>query len=674
MHARIARLLGRLGDWPPRRGWLGRVGALAEYHGVWGPGVRLLRNVPLRRKAWVAAAAVALLVLGLGQDVARRRVAAAASAQRASAMGDSLAALARLRHGAMDLVQVCVRVDAGQGDPREVVPALDNETRLYSEAQPGLAALVRDHVGVAHAWSTANAARQELLRLRTSGDTAKGAGAAGATLAAVRAYADALTLASGEGLAAWAPWLDQDPLATVLRDGLVRLGHELGVRLLQLESQAVRPIQADPAGGAAAGLSTAATEVRTVQSLLRPAYDRALAQVPQHTGALDAAVRDLEARVQWMERGSGTQAQAAAAAKPVRADQAARAIEDIGWSSLQEHLRARASEQWRGVAWAATLALVVLGLCAYVLLCIYKVLAGGLAHLCNQVAELGRGNLTIRPTGYGRDEIGEALNTLSRSAAQMSDLFEAVTQGVAAVSHASREVATGNAGLSRHTGHIREAIGTVAGRTESVTDLMERCRQAVDRAAEHVRVMRNEANRSRKAMTGLHERMRQLQGKSHEIGQVVTLVENVSYQTKLLAINASVEAARAGVAGKGFAVVAQEVRALAARSESASRRIQAIVEASVAEIDEGGLVAERAAAAVRQADAEIEAVNRIMGEIVDLVHDGQSRSREVLDITRDVEQAATGNARLVEQLSEASAGLRDQGDSLKRSVRHLEFC
>lgn len=674
MYARIARLLGRLAERPPARGWLGRVGALAQYHGVWGPGVRLLRNVPLRRKAWVAAAAVALLVLGLGQDVARRRVAAAASAQRASAMGESLAALARLRHGAMDLVQVCVRVDAGQGDPREVVQALENEARLYGQVEPAVSDFVRDHVAVAHAWSTATSARQELQRQRAGGGVAKGASAPGATSAAVRAYADALTLTGGEGLAAWAPWLDQDPRATVLRDGLVRLGHELGVRLSQMESQAVRTSRADREVGAATGFLSAAHEVRTVQSLLRPAYDRALAQVPQHTGALDAAVRDLEARVQWMERGSGTRAPAEVAAKVVRADQAARAIEDIGWAALQEHLRARASEQWRGLAWAAALALVVLGLCAYVLLCIYKVLAGGLAHLCNQVAELGRGNLTIRPTGYGRDEIGEALNTLSRSAAQMSDLFEAVTQGVAAVSHASREVATGNAGLSRHTGHIREAIGTVAGRTESVTDLMERCRQAVDRAAEHVRVMRNEANRSRKAMTGLHERMRQLQGKSHEIGQVVTLVENVSYQTKLLAINASVEAARAGVAGKGFAVVAQEVRALAARSESASRRIQAIVEASVAEIDEGGLVAERAATAVRQADAEIEAVNRIMGEIVDLVHDGQSRSREVLDITRDVEQAATGNARLVEQLSEASAGLRDQGDSLKRSVRHLEFC
>ena len=150
-------------------------------------------------------------------------------------------------------------------------------------------------------------------------------------------------------------------------------------------------------------------------------------------------------------------------------------------------------------------------------------------------------------------------------------------------------------------------------------------------------------------------------------------MESVAYQTKLLSLNASIEAARAGSAGKGFAVVAQEVRLLAKRSEDAAHRIESIVRASVQDIEEGGLMTDRAVEAVRQTDEKVDAVNRIMDEIVRLTRDSLLESQDVVRISRDVEEAAQGNARLVDQLSDASAGLRDQGDTLKRSVQHFVF-
>ena len=118
-------------------------------------------------------------------------------------------------------------------------------------------------------------------------------------------------------------------------------------------------------------------------------------------------------------------------------------------------------------------------------------------------------------------------------------------------------------------------------------------------------------------------------------------------------------------------MVAQEVRGLANRSQAAALRIRQIVEASVAEIEDGTLSAERMGEALGRTDQAIESVNAIMGEIVGRVRDGQTQAQGVLTLARELDDAAGGNLRIVQQLTEASAELRDQGDSLKRSIQHF---
>jgi methyl-accepting chemotaxis protein len=141
----------------------------------------------------------------------------------------------------------------------------------------------------------------------------------------------------------------------------------------------------------------------------------------------------------------------------------------------------------------------------------------------------------------------------------------------------------------------------------------------------------------------------------------------------LLSINASVEAARAGAAGKGFSVVAQEVRALAQRSQLAAQQISRIVSGSIEEIEAGGAVAVRADEAVTRNEEKIDAVDLLMREAVLLTRAGRIETQEVLTIARSVEETMAGNVRVIDQLAQASASLRSQGDNLKRSVQHFVF-
>ncbi|MBN8487829.1 MAG: methyl-accepting chemotaxis protein [Burkholderiales bacterium] len=314
-----------------------------------------------------------------------------------------------------------------------------------------------------------------------------------------------------------------------------------------------------------------------------------------------------------------------------------------------------------------------LAVMAYLLVCVVKVVGGGLAELGMRVDALAKGDLSEKPEARGSDEVGQALTALATSTHRMSTLFEAVTQGVAAVSFASREVAVGNAGLNGRTGDIQRSIEDVGQRARSSMEAMNRAGSEVDRIAAHMREVRTDAHRSRRAAQELANCMSGLQAKSREIGRVVMLVESVAHQTRLLSLNASVEAARAGTAGKGFAVVAQEVRQLAQRSESAAHKIAEIVKASVDEIAHGNLLTERVGESVRKTDERVGEVSAIMGDIVRLTQAGRDQSSEVVGITRQVEESAGGNARMVEQLAQASAGLREQGDHLKRSMQHFVF-
>ena len=82
-------------------------------------------------------------------------------------------------------------------------------------------------------------------------------------------------------------------------------------------------------------------------------------------------------------------------------------------------------------------------------------------------------------------------------------------------------------------------------------------------------------------MAELSAAMQEISGSSQQIGGIIKTIEDISYQTNILALNASVEAARAGEHGKGFAVVAEEVRNLAGRSAKASNQTSVMIEDSI---------------------------------------------------------------------------------------------
>lgn len=700
---RMLRLWGRL----PRL-----LVDMGQYHSIWGPGVLLLRNLGLRHKTWIVSAAVAVPMVYLAVQIGELRIERWRDTAEAVNQVQLVHAVHLQQTAAFELGHALALGEAGDGGQRVTrareteqrgLQALEASLQQTLAERPELGAALDDVVNARAAWLTkvagpvaTQAPQQPASAEMPAASTAAGEGSeavaaaaadpappsapaepAAARAATPRPYIERLSDLRRQFDLRYSPLPRVDRQAAVLADGLVAPAATLTPHLYALSTligEVARTPLDEPMRDA---LQARLYDARSQFSLAGPLFNEARASLLDRSAALDEdvdAIRALFAGVEELLRRDEPNAGVAPIA--IAAEQAIAAnlrIGEVGLSALDLRLGARHAAVQSVLRGEALLVGLGFLLSLYLLVCAYKVVAGGLRFLCLQVDELGRGNLSIRPVGHGRDEIGHSLTVLGQAAGRMSALLEAVSHGVSAVSHASRVVATGNAGLSDRSTEIRQSISLAAGTTETFASAMDQCADAVERAAEHVRSMRRESQRGRRAMGGLQTQMHELQSRSHEIEQVVNLIETIAYQTKLLAINASVEAARAGPAGKGFSVVSQEVRSLATRSETATRRIQDIVRASVSGIQDSTLETERVGQAMERAAQEVDQIEGAVGEIVTLARESRSRAREVLTVAHEVDEAVSGNARLVQQLSEASAELRDQGNNLKRSVGHFEL-
>ena len=197
---------------------------------------------------------------------------------------------------------------------------------------------------------------------------------------------------------------------------------------------------------------------------------------------------------------------------------------------------------------------------------------------------------------------------------------------------------------------------------------IEACGRQVESVVQAVQALRLESARNRKQMERLGGRMRALRLKSREIGEIVSLIDMIAFRTNILALNASVEAAKAGEAGRGFAIVAQEVRALALRGAASARRITDIVSRSTDDIELGSELADATGRSLEQADLHVDQIHLAMDGVAGLTRSGGEETAAILGQLTAIREGCTKNLHMVEVLAAASDSLRSQGERLAHKV------
>ncbi len=294
--------------------------------------------------------------------------------------------------------------------------------------------------------------------------------------------------------------------------------------------------------------------------------------------------------------------------------------------------------------------------------------AAGLSEVAKVLNAVAQGDLTQQVKGAYEGTFGELKDDTNHTVEQLQNLIGQITEAVEAINTGAGEIATGNADLSQRTeeqaSSLEETASSMEELTSTVKQTADNARQADRLSSEAQEVAVRGGDKTRQAMVS----MKAITESAGKIGEIITVIDGIAFQTNILALNAAVEAARAGEQGRGFAVVAAEVRNLAQRSASAAKEIKTLIAEDQRTIDAGSTQVMEAGKTMEEIVAQVKRVSDLIGEIAAASDEQSAGIEQVNTAITQMDEVTQQNASLVEEAAAAAESLEEQSQGLTRAV------
>jgi methyl-accepting chemotaxis protein len=349
--------------------------------------------------------------------------------------------------------------------------------------------------------------------------------------------------------------------------------------------------------------------------------------------------------------------------------------------------------------------IIVLGSVATVLsigasLFIIRSITIPLAEGVDVATRLAAGDLTASVTIRNNDEIGTLMTAMDNMVKSLRELIgkikyaaENMASGSEQLSASAEEISRGMDGQASRSSQIatatEEMSQTVIDVARNASDIAQISTQAFDQAKNGEAVVKRSVDEVQAISSTVAESslvMQRLGDSSKQIGDIVGVINDIADQTNLLALNAAIEAARAGEQGRGFAVVADEVRKLAERTTQATSQINSMISSIQSEVEHAGVSMNNATARVESGVAFSRKAGDSLGDIVGSVNNLQSMVQQIASATEemstvsetissDIQGIAEGSREISAgsgQIAQASSDLARLATELQSVVRQFK--
>lgn len=639
-------------------------GGLREYfayHGVWAPGVRLLRKLSVRAKLALVMAMLVTPLAPLTWNLVAGEQALVESS-RARLAGLRLAAATFDLRSELNPQWIATQ----RGDP---LPAT-HATAAHAKVVAAVTVALETGLPIQQAWERHRVSLERALTAPTLAAEVR----AEVLGQAVMALRELHTVAAASTALETLRDAQLHAQGVLALQALPALQSQLTNLRVAAQRQVAPEVRASQLAQQAATLQSAAAVALADHALAQASEQRSTAAATQMDEQAFRPVADYIALARKELLQPDAEPQDAAlqtgyvAAREVVQQQRARLIAGVEARLENQLITARYTRDWVFAALSFTV-----GLSLYLLYTFYLVMRGGLVQLNHQMNRMAQGDLSARLTPLGVDEVAATMTAMTTSLVRLSDLMAAVRNGVGGLTQAAEQVAVGNADMSRRSQESGKNLAAIVDGVTRYGEQLQACARQVESVVATVQALRLESARNRKQMQRLRDRMGSLRSKSREIGEIVMLIDNIAFRTNILALNASVEASKAGEAGRGFAVVAQEVRSLALRGAESARRIGDIITRSSEDIELSGVLAEETGNALAAADQHVDQIHVAMDDVAQLTRSGETESAAILGQLTHASESTAASLRMVEQLAAASGQLRSQGERLAHQVGQFQL-